>query len=83
MERTGLYRKLVSIIGKTPTDFIRSIRLKRAALLLEEGYSVSEAADRVGFGTASYLSKRFQKEFGMKPSEYIASLKQSKNKAEK
>lgn len=82
MERTGLYRKLVSIIGKTPTDFIRSIRLKRAALLLKEGYSVSEAADRVGFGTASYLSKRFQKEFGMKPSEYVASLKKTQNKPE-
>lgn len=78
MERTGLYRKLGSIIDKTPSSFIRSARLKRAARLLEEGYTVSEAADRVGFGTSSYLSRCFQEEFGMKPSQYIASLKQHK-----
>lgn len=80
MERTGLYRKLVSIIGKSPTYFIRSIRLKRAARLLEEGYTVAEVSDRVGFGTSSYLSKCFQEEFGMKPSEYIASLKPTVNR---
>lgn len=79
MERTGLYRKLVSIIGKTPTSFIRSTRLKRAARLLEEGYTVSETADKVGFGTSSYLSKCFQEEFGVRPSEYIASFKKRKN----
>ncbi|MDL2242043.1 AraC family transcriptional regulator, partial [Bacteroidales bacterium OttesenSCG-928-L03] len=78
MERTGLYRKLGAMIGKTPTSFIRSIRLKRAARLLEEGYTVSEAADRVGFGTSSYLSRCFQEEFGMKPSQYIASFKKHK-----
>lgn len=75
MERTGLYKKLISIIGKTPTSFIRSVRLKRAARFLEEGYTVAEAADHVGFGTSSYLSKCFQEEFGVKPSQYIASLK--------
>ena len=75
MDRTGLYRKLVNIIGKTPTDFIRSTRLKRAIKHFEEGYTVAETADRVGFGTASYLSKCFRDEFGMKPSEYIANLK--------
>lgn len=75
LDRTGIYRKLVSIIGKTPTSFIRSIRLKRAARLLDEGYTVAETADRVGFGTSSYLSKCFREEFGVKPSEYIHSLK--------
>jgi len=79
MERTGLYRKLGSIIGKTPTSFIRSIRLKRAAQFLEEGFTISETADRVGFATSSYLSKCFQEEFGMKPSEYAASLKHNEN----
>jgi len=79
MDRTGLYRKLVHVIGKTPTSFIRSVRLKRAALLLEEGLTVAEVADRVGFSTSSYLTKCFQEEFGMKPSQYMASLKQKKN----
>lgn len=79
LERTGIYRKLVTIIGKTPTSFIRSIRLKRAARLLEEGYTVSETADLVGFGTSSYLSKCFREEFGVNPSVYITTYKQSQN----
>jgi AraC-like DNA-binding protein len=83
MDRTGLYRKLVHVIGKTPTIFIRSIRLKRAAQLLEEGFTVAEVADRVGFNTSSYLTKCFQEEFGMTPSQYVASLKQPKNVPDK
>ena len=71
MDRTGLYRRLISVVGKTPTNFIRSIRLKRAAQLLKEGYSVAEVADLVGFSTSSYLSKCFQEEFGMRPSQYV------------
>ena len=71
MDRTGLYRRLISVVGKTPTNFIRSIRLKRAAQLLKEGYTVAEVADLVGFNTSSYLSKCFQEEFGMRPSQYI------------
>lgn len=71
MDRTGLYRKLVAVVGKTPTNFIRSVRLKRAAQLLEEGYTVAEVADSVGFSTSSYLSKCFQEEFGVRPSQYV------------
>jgi AraC-like DNA-binding protein len=83
MDRTGLYRKLVSIIGKTPTSFIRLTRLNRAARLLDEGYPVSEVADRVGFCTSSYLSRCFQEEFGMKPSQYVSSHKKQKNRPDK
>ena len=75
MDRTGLYRKLVAVVGKTPTNFIRSIRLKRATQLLEEGYTVAEVADSVGFSTSSYLSKCFQEEYGMRPSQYISERK--------
>ena len=75
MDRTGLYRKLVAVVGKTPTNFIRSIRLKRAAQLLEEGYTVAEVADSVGFSTSSYLSKCFQEEYGMRPSQYVSQRK--------
>lgn len=70
MDRTGLYRKLVAVVGKTPTNFIRSVRLKRAAQLLEEGYTVAEVTDSVGFSTSSYFSKCFQEEFGVRPSQY-------------
>ena len=71
MDRTGLYRKLMAIIGKTPSAFIRSTRLRRAAELMRKGYSVSDAAYSSGFGTAKYMSRCFQSEYGMKPSEYI------------
>jgi signal transduction histidine kinase/DNA-binding response OmpR family regulator/ligand-binding sensor domain-containing protein len=70
MDRTGLYRKLSAIVGQTPSEFMRSVRLKRAAQLLENGLPVSEVAGQVGFGTTSYFTKCFQDEFGIKPSQY-------------
>lgn len=70
MDRTGLYRKLMAIVGQSPVAFIRTVRLKRAAQLLKQGYTVSEVADMIGFGTTSYFSKCFQEEFGIKPSQY-------------
>jgi len=71
MNRTHLYRKLQSIVGMTPTDFIRSIRLKRAAQLLEKSQlNVAEIADMVGFNTQKYFSKYFKEMFGVYPSQY-------------
>lgn len=70
MDRTGLYRKLTALSGLTPSAFIRSIRLKHAIRLLEQGISVAEVTDRIGFGTTGYFSKCFQEEFGVKPSQY-------------
>ncbi|MDD2437790.1 MAG: ATP-binding protein [Massilibacteroides sp.] len=70
MDRTGLYRKLLAVAGQTPSEFIRSIRLKKAAGLLDKGLSVSEVAGLVGFGTTSYFTKCFQDEFRVKPSQY-------------
>lgn len=70
MDRTNLYRKLSAAAGMTPSDFIRSVRLKHAAQLLEKGYRVSEVASEVGFGTTSYFSKCFQEMFGVAPSQY-------------
>ena len=73
MERSGLYRKLVSITGQTPSGFIRSVRLKRAAQLLRErDFSIGEIAEKVGFNNFAYFSKCFFEEFGVKPSRYRA-----------
>lgn len=71
MERTGLYRKLMAIMDKSPQSFIRSIRLEKAAAMLAEGNAtVADVAEATGFSSPNYFSKCFQKEFGHKPSEH-------------
>ena len=72
MNRVTLYRKILSITGKTPLEFIRSIRLKRAAQLLEKsGMTIAEIAYEVGFNSASYFTRCFKEEYGKTPSEYL------------
>lgn len=79
MSRASLYKKLQTMLGITPTDFIRNVRLKRAAQLLAETHlSISEIADRVGFATARNFSSSFKKIFGVTPSEYRDGEKISK-----
>lgn len=71
MSRVHLYKKLLAITGKTPIEFIRVIRLKRAAqLLCESRQNVSEIAYKVGFNNPKYFSKYFKEEFGVLPSVY-------------
>ena len=78
MERTGLYRKLVTMLDQSPSLFIRNIRLQRAAQLLVEGdLSITEIAERTGFSSSSYLSKCFQEMYGCRPSEYAEKMKKS------
>jgi len=73
MSRVALYKKLLALTGKSPLDFIKSIRLKRAARLLEKSQcTVSEIAYEVGFNNPKYFARTFRKEFGVLPSEYIA-----------
>ena len=65
------YRKLQAITGQTPRNLIRTIRLKRAAQLLQDGkLNVSEVADRVGFSSSSYFTKCFKEQFGVLPTQY-------------
>ena len=83
MSRVALYKKLLSLTGKAPLDFIRAIRMKRAAQLLgKTQMTISEVAYEVGFSNPKYFTKFFKKEFSMLPSEYIAANrgKQSKVK---
>ena len=71
MSRAHLYKKLLQITGKTPIEFIRVIRLKRAAQLLRESQqNVSEIAYQLGFNNPKYFSKYFKDEFGVLPSVY-------------
>lgn len=73
MDRTGLYRKLIALLDKSPSLFIRNIRLQKAAQLILQGeLNIGEIAERVGFSSPSYLTKCFQEVYGCKPSEYRA-----------
>ena len=66
-----LYRKVKQMTGKTPVEFIRHIRMQRAAILLRDGrFSVSEVMYMVGFSNSSYFSKVFQKTYGITPTDY-------------
>jgi signal transduction histidine kinase/ligand-binding sensor domain-containing protein/AraC-like DNA-binding protein len=71
MSRSNMYPKLQSITGLTPNNFIRSIRLKRAAQLLKTTqYTVSEIAWMAGFNSIKYFNKYFKENFGKTPTEY-------------
>ena len=70
MSRTLFYVKLKSYTGKSPQDFIRVIRLERAAALLRTGRSVTDAATLTGFENPKYFSTVFKKYFGVSPSKY-------------
>jgi signal transduction histidine kinase/DNA-binding response OmpR family regulator len=65
-----LYRKLKAVIGKTPNDLIKNMRLDRARSLLEQKRgNVSEIAAQVGFRNMSYFARSMKERFGMSPSE--------------
>jgi signal transduction histidine kinase/ligand-binding sensor domain-containing protein/DNA-binding response OmpR family regulator len=71
MSRVHLYKRMRQVTGKTPTEFIRILRLKRAAQLLRESQlNVSEIAYKVGFNNPKYFSNYFKEEFGVLPSVY-------------
>jgi AraC-like DNA-binding protein len=71
ISRAHLHRRLKALTGKSATEFIRTIKLKRAAELLNhKAASVSEIAYNAGFNNLSYFTRCFKEEFGMVPSEY-------------
>lgn len=66
-----LYRKIKMLTELSPSEYIRSIRLKKAGVLLTRGgFTVSEVMYMVGFSNASYFTRCFKKEFGVTPVEY-------------
>jgi DNA-binding response OmpR family regulator/two-component sensor histidine kinase len=72
MSRTLLYKKILALTGKSPVEFIRLLRLKRAAILLTKSQmNVSEIAFQVGFNDPKYFTKHFKNEFGVLPSRYV------------
>lgn len=71
VSRVQLYRRILSLTGSTPSEFIRTLRLRHAERLLRESQlTVSEIAYRVGFGSPRSFSKYFAEMYGMPPSQY-------------
>ena len=71
MSRMSLYRKMKALTGQTPSDFIRTVRLKAAAELLKSGQrNVSEVCYLTGFATPQNFTKHFKDMFGVVPSQY-------------
>ncbi|MEX6688036.1 two-component regulator propeller domain-containing protein [Danxiaibacter flavus] len=73
MSRVAVYKKIFSLTGKAPIEFIRSVRLQRAAQLLEKTeMNIAEVAYEVGFNNPKYFTKYFKAFFGQVPSVYVA-----------
>ena len=67
-----MYRKIKQLTGMTPVEYIKSIRMKKAAMLLkQQKFTVAEVMYMVGFSNHSYFSKCFQAEFGVTPKQYV------------
>ncbi len=83
MSKSTLYRQLKAETDMTPSDLIRSIRMKRATeMLLTRKITVSEVAYATGFSTPKYFTRCFKDEFGQTPSDYIRTHTESTNVAE-
>lgn len=75
MSQPVLYKKIRALTDLSVNDFIKSIRIKRAAQLLKQGAgNISEIAYSVGFNDRKYFSSEFKKHFGKTPSEFISNI---------
>jgi len=75
MSRPVLFRKTKMLTGLSVIDLIRSVRLKKAEMLLKQKrLSIAEVAFTVGFSDPKYFSKSFRKQYGKTPSQYVEEL---------
>jgi AraC-like DNA-binding protein len=73
MSRASLYNKIVQLTGETPVEFIRSIKLNKAADLLKNSdMKIAQIGYAVGFSTPNYFTRAFKAKFNLLPSEYQA-----------
>ena len=74
MSTRQLQRKLKSVVGHSPAEYLRSFRLRRSCELLRSGVQVSQVADAVGFSSPAYFTSCFKAQFEQTPSEYQQQL---------
>jgi len=75
LSRTVFYSKVRSIVGMSPIEFVRHVRIERGKEMIEKtNLSFSQIAYSVGFSDPRYFGKCFKKEMGLTPSEYRAQL---------
>lgn len=73
VSKSLLYEKLKALIGQTPNDFVKIIRLKHSIKLLQKGkYNITEIANLSGFEDPKYFSTCFKKQYGKTPSKYFS-----------
>ena len=71
VSRSQLFRRFITLTGKCPSDFIRCIRLMRAARLIEKNFgNITEIAMEVGYSNLAHFTGCFRAHFGILPSEY-------------
>jgi signal transduction histidine kinase/ligand-binding sensor domain-containing protein/DNA-binding response OmpR family regulator len=81
MSRSSLYNKLLELTGESPVEYIRSVKLDKAAMLLEKSeMNVAQIAYSVGFATPNYFAKSFKAKFDMLPSEYMVKMRKTNGK---
>ncbi len=71
MSQSVLYKKVKALTGMSVNDFHKTIRLKKAAQLLQQKFTVLDVSIMTGFGNREYFSKEFKKHFGKAPSDFI------------
>jgi len=80
MSRSQLYRKFKAVLGVSPMDYIKNLRLQKSLkLLMTEKYRISEIAYEVGFSDYKYFTTCFTKTFGSSPTNYLAKHKKNKD----
>lgn len=70
MSRSNFYRKIKAMSGMSPNDYLKTLRMNKAAELIMGGTRISEVAQQVGFTSSSYFAKCFKSQYGVLPKEY-------------
>jgi AraC-like DNA-binding protein len=81
MSQSTLYRKIKSVTGVRPNEFVKKIKLQRAAELLLQGTDLGDIPFLTGFSSPAYFRKVFKAEYGVTPTEYIQSHVESKSQS--